>query len=110
MGSSSSSPNMTADIKKLVDKTIADNRVVIFSKSYCSFSKKVKEYLANDTKDIVVLQLDERDDGSAIQAYLKQLNGQATVPYIYINKEFIGGSSELTRLSHQQIKEKIAAA
>lgn len=110
IGSSISTPNMTADVKSLVDKAIADNKVVVFSKTYCPYCKRAKSYLAEDTKDIEILELDEREDGAAIQAYLKELNGQGTVPHVYINKEFIGGSSDLLKLSHEQVKQKISAA
>ncbi|OCF37514.1 glutaredoxin [Kwoniella heveanensis CBS 569] len=100
---------MSSQVKQLVDKTIAENKVVVFSKSYCPYCKKAKNYLAEDTDDIKILELDERDDGSAIQAYLKELNGQGTVPHVYLNQEFIGGSSDLLKLSHQQVKQKISA-
>ncbi|KIR68380.1 glutaredoxin [Cryptococcus bacillisporus CA1873] len=110
IGSSISTPNMSSDVKYLVDKAIADNKVVVFSKTYCPYCKRAKSYLAEDTNDIEILELDERDDGPAIQAYLKELNGQGTVPHVYINKEFIGGSSDLLKLSHEQVKKKISAA
>lgn len=35
------------------------------------------------------------DDGAAIQAALKEINGQTSVPNIYIKKEHIGGNSDL---------------
>lgn len=35
------------------------------------------------------------DDGSAIQAALKELSGQTSVPNIYIKKQHIGGNSDL---------------
>jgi glutaredoxin 3 len=35
------------------------------------------------------------EDGSAIQAALKEINGQSSVPNIYINKQHIGGNSDL---------------
>jgi len=35
------------------------------------------------------------DDGAAIQAALKEINGQTSVPNIYINKKHIGGNSDL---------------
>jgi len=35
------------------------------------------------------------DDGSAIQAALKEINGQTSVPNIYIKKQHIGGNSDL---------------
>lgn len=38
---------------------------------------------------------DRIDDGSDIQAALKEINGQTSVPNIYINKNHIGGNSDL---------------
>jgi glutaredoxin 3 len=35
------------------------------------------------------------DDGSAIQAALKEINGQTSVPNIYIKQQHIGGNSDL---------------
>jgi glutaredoxin 3 len=35
------------------------------------------------------------DDGPAIQAALKEINGQSSVPNIYIKKQHIGGNSDL---------------
>tara|TARA_R110002060_G_scaffold6780_4_gene10271 strand:+ start:17 stop:187 length:171 start_codon:yes stop_codon:yes gene_type:complete len=35
------------------------------------------------------------DDGSAIQAALKEINGQTSVPNIYIKQKHIGGNSDL---------------
>jgi glutaredoxin 3 len=35
------------------------------------------------------------DDGSAIQAALKEINGQTSVPNIYIQQQHIGGNSDL---------------
>jgi glutaredoxin 3 len=35
------------------------------------------------------------DDGAALQAALAEINGQTSVPNIYINKQHIGGNSDL---------------
>lgn len=35
------------------------------------------------------------DDGADIQAALKELSGQSSVPNIYIKQEHIGGNSDL---------------
>jgi len=35
------------------------------------------------------------DDGAAIQAALREINGQTSVPNIYIKKNHIGGNSDL---------------
>lgn len=44
---------------------------------------------------------------AAIQAYLKQLNGQGTVPHVYIGQEFIGGCSDLQAIPAPKLKAKI---
>lgn len=49
------------------------------------------------------------DFPDAIQAYLKSLNGQGTVPHVYLGGNFVGGCSELQALSKDQIQKKIAA-
>lgn len=38
------------------------------------------------------------DDGSALQDALEQLNGQRTVPNVYIGQQHIGGNSEVQGL------------
>lgn len=39
------------------------------------------------------------DDGSAIQDALQQINGQRSVPNIYIKQKHIGGNSDIQGLS-----------
>ena len=41
------------------------------------------------------LTMTPTDDGSAIQSALGDLTGQTTVPNIFINKQHIGGNSDL---------------
>lgn len=45
---------------------------------------------------------------AAIQAYLKEKNGQGTVPHVYINQEFIGGCSQLQGIQGKKLDDKIA--
>ena len=45
-----------------------------------------------------VIELDQRDDGSAIQAALGQITGVKTVPRIFLNGKCIGGGSEIKAL------------
>lgn len=41
------------------------------------------------------IELDQVDDGSDIQAALREISGQSTVPNIYIGQQHIGGNSDL---------------
>lgn len=47
---------------------------------------------------------------AAIQAYLRELNGQSTVPHVYIRQQFIGGNSDLQAIPAGELKKKIAGA
>jgi len=86
--------------KELVNKTIAENSVVIFSKSYCPYCQGAKDLFTTRFPDVnvKVLELDLRDDGSEIQGYLQQLTKQRTVPNIFINQKHIGGNDALQAL------------
>jgi len=75
---------------------IDDNAVAVFSKSYCPYCKAAKKLLTEQGAKFYSIELDEVDDGSAIQAALEDLTGQRTVPNIFINKQHIGGSSDLS--------------
>lgn len=50
------------------------------------------------------------DDGSAIQDALQQMTNQRSVPNIFINKEHIGGNSDIQSISKDQLKSKLTAA
>ncbi|KAK3827665.1 MAG: glutaredoxin-1 [Benniella sp.] len=109
MGQSSSSltPEMTAQIKSEVDALIADNGIVVFSKSYCPYCTQAKKFLkalgGNVWDQVVVVELDERDDGGDVQNYLFQLTKQRTVPNIFIAQQHVGGCSDLTGLGKKEL-------
>lgn len=44
-------------------------------------------------------ELNESEDGDAIQSYLAEKTGQKTVPMIFIGQHFVGGSDDLGRLA-----------
>ncbi|CAB4255232.1 similar to Saccharomyces cerevisiae YDR513W GRX2 Cytoplasmic glutaredoxin [Maudiozyma barnettii] len=93
---------VSKEVVDQVQKMIDDNPVFVASKSYCPYCKETLntlfEVLKVPVADALVLQLDTMDDGDQIQVALKQLNGQRTVPSIYIGQEFIGGNSDLQKL------------
>ena len=76
---------------------IADNKCIVFSKSHCPFCTKTKTLLEN--KGILskckVVELDKIANGAEIQATLKGISGQGTVPNVFINGKHIGGNSEV---------------
>jgi len=86
--------------KEIVDNAVAENTVVVFSKTWCPYSKKAKALLRNKYSDaqIAIFELDEREDGGELQNYLQEKTGQRTVPNVFIKEQHIGGSDALAAL------------
>jgi glutaredoxin 3 len=74
---------------------IANNKVIMFSKSYCPFCSKSKMLFSIKNIECEVIELDKLPYGSEMQAELENISGQRTVPNIFINGKHVGGSSEL---------------
>lgn len=83
-------------------KQVSDDRLklVVFSKSYCPYSKKAKRML--DEYDLspqpFVVELDQRPDGPLIQSLLHTLTSRHTVPNILLDYTPLGGSDEIELL------------
>ncbi|KAK2603833.1 hypothetical protein QQS21_003957 [Conoideocrella luteorostrata] len=78
--------------------------VVIFSKTYCPYSKRAKGVLLDKytiTPEPYVVELDEHAMGARLQAALHEKTGRKTVPNILINGVSIGGGDEIVELDHQ---------
>jgi glutaredoxin 3 len=90
---------------------IANNKVVVFSKSFCPFCKKTKALFDSKKVDYMIYELNEMDDGAAIQDALLEISGQNTVPNVFINGEHLGGNSEAqTANGSGKLDELLAAA
>ncbi|CDS10348.1 hypothetical protein LRAMOSA03024 [Lichtheimia ramosa] len=82
-------------IKELVKKSIADNSVMVFSKSYCPYCTGAKDLFEDLDVKYKALELDTHQDGPEIQKALAEMTGQKTVPNVFINSKHIGGYSDL---------------
>ncbi|KAM3531003.1 hypothetical protein MY4038_004675 [Beauveria bassiana] len=92
-------------------KLIDENPVMVFSKSYCPYCKSTKSLLSSLDANAKIVELDEEDDGSALQEALEQISGQRTVPNVYIAKKHIGGNSDIQSLSSSgKLKALLAEA
>lgn len=108
--------------------------IIIFSKSYCPFSKKAKvghidhfpshimrsftdnppQHILLDLYDIspppYVVELDQHELGAGLQNKLEKTTGRRTVPNILINGKSIGGGDDVQELhSEDKIVEKITS-
>ena len=86
---------------------MAENKVVVYSKSYCKFARKVKEDFNSAGIEYKVFELDEMEDGDEITEVLGELTGLTTVPNVFVTGEHIGGSEEIEALGVKEIKKMI---
>jgi len=81
--------------KTKVQSIIDENPVTVFSKSYCPYCRSAKQLLSEKGAKFYAIELDQVDDGSAMQSALGEMTGQTTVPNIFIAQKHIGGNSDL---------------
>ncbi|XP_073064643.1 glutaredoxin-like [Primulina eburnea] len=87
-----------------VKKTVAGNPVVVYSKTWCSFSSEVKYLLKSVGVEPFVIELDQLgSQGQDLQKALEKLTGQSTVPNVFIGSKHIGGCTDTVQL-HQEGK------
>ncbi|KAH7088835.1 thioredoxin-like protein, partial [Paraphoma chrysanthemicola] len=75
--------------------------VIIFSKTYCPYSKKAKHILLEKyriTPEPYVVELDVNPLGPKLQALLAHMTGRRTVPNILLVGKSIGGGDDIEEL------------
>jgi glutaredoxin 3 len=96
-----------------VTKLINDNKMVVFTKSYCPYSRALREMLdANGLKDRYgVFEIDREHHGNEVHKALKEMSGRQTIPNVYLNKENLGGDEEVEAMAKDgTLKAKLEAA
>eukprot|EP00906_Rhabdomonas_costata_P029968 RCo042325 len=90
-----------ADPEVFVRSTIKGAPVVVFSKSYCPYCSRVKNFFDDLGVRYTAVELDQVPTGTAMQDALKTLTGQSTVPNVFVNHKHIGGCDK-TLAMHKQ--------
>lgn len=94
-------------MKSEIEATVAENKVVVYSKSYCPYSRKTKKKLDEAKIDYKAIELDKMENGEAVSDALHELTGLSTVPNVFVNGQHIGGSEEFDELGMDMIKKMI---
>lgn len=84
--------HMSTEPTDFVKAEIGSADVVVFSKTYCPFCTATKNLMNDLDINAKVIELDEVDNGAAIQDALKSLTGQKTVPNVFIKGDHLGGN------------------
>ena len=74
--------------------TIKNNKVAIFSVTYCPHCARSKSLV----KDAYVVEVNTLKNEEDVRKFLNETTGQRTFPKNFINGEFIGGNSDLEKL------------
>ncbi|KAJ3274716.1 Ganglioside induced differentiation associated protein [Terramyces sp. JEL0728] len=88
------------DASFIVANSLANNRIVVFGKSTCPYTLKARELLEKYTT-FELFFVDKLELGSEIHKHLVKKTRQKTVPYVFIDQDFVGGSSDLVTFHEQ---------
>ena len=89
------------DAKEFIQKTVSEHPVVLFMKGtaqfpQCGFSGRAIQVLkGSGVKHMVTINVLEDDD---VRQGVKDFSNWPTVPQLYINGEFVGGSDIMSEM------------
>lgn len=85
-----------AEARNVIDEILKQNRVVIFSKSYCPYCTRAKKaiYELLDAAKVCILEIENRPDMNSLQDELGAMTGARSVPRVFVDGEFIGGGDD----------------
>ncbi|XP_035304670.1 thioredoxin reductase 3 isoform X3 [Cricetulus griseus] len=106
-GTSRLSSEAREELRRRLKDLIEGNRVMIFSKSYCPHSAKVKELFSSLGVEYYILELDQVDDGINVQEVLTEISNQKTVPNIFVNKVHVGGCDRTFQAHRSGLLQKL---
>ncbi|MGC9527957.1 MAG: Grx4 family monothiol glutaredoxin [Limnospira sp.] len=91
---------MTSETQAKIEKLIKDNKIFVFMKGtklmpMCGFSNNVVQIL--NSMGVPFETLDVLED-SEIRQGIKDYSNWPTIPQVYINGEFVGGSDVMIEL------------
>jgi monothiol glutaredoxin len=101
------------DAKDFIAQTVSDHKVVLFMKGtaqfpQCGFSGKAIQIMkACGVKDLATVNVLEDDE---VRQGVKDFSNWPTIPQLYIDGEFVGGSDILTEMFESGELQKMIPA
>ena len=84
-----------AELTEEIKKNIAENKIMVYSGTYCPYCDRAKELLNKKGKAYKCIEIDKVPNGEEIFGALEIFSNQDTLPNIYIGGQHIGGNSDL---------------
>ncbi len=106
-------PEMTPEVKQRIDDLIKKNKIMVFMKGsklmpQCGFSNNVVQII--NTLGVPYETFDVLSDPEIRQG-IKEYSNWPTIPQVYINGEFIGGSDIMIELYQKgELQELVTVA
>jgi len=88
---------VAGQLEESIQQTTASNEVVIYSKSWCPYCAQCKALFDDMEQPYTAIELDQREDGEALQAALLELTQQRTVPNVFVAGNHVGGNDDTQR-------------
>ncbi len=104
---------MTPELKERIDQLVKDNKILVFMKGaklmpQCGFSNNVVQIL--NTLGVSYETVDVLAD-EEIRQGIKEYSSWPTIPQVYINGEFVGGSDIVYEMYQKgELQEKVEVA
>eukprot|EP00879_Flechtneria_rotunda_P004852 GHRR01005126.1.p1 GENE.GHRR01005126.1~~GHRR01005126.1.p1 ORF type:complete len:150 (+),score=26.97 GHRR01005126.1:141-590(+) len=92
-----------------IKKTVADNKVVVYSKTYCPYCAEAKGLFQQLSVPAKVIELDQVNGGADIQLSLQEITGRRTVPQVFVGGKHVGGCDDtMAAYSSGELKKLLA--
>ncbi|BAZ66608.1 MAG: Grx4 family monothiol glutaredoxin [Pelatocladus maniniholoensis HA4357-MV3] len=104
---------MTPELQERIDSLLKENKILVFMKGtklmpMCGFSNNVVQIL--NTLGVPFETVNILDDNELRQG-IKEYSNWPTIPQVYINGEFVGGSDILIELYQKgELQQKVEVA
>ncbi|CAK9860266.1 unnamed protein product [Sphagnum jensenii] len=77
-----------------VQQLIQENPLIVLSKTFCPCCAQVKQLLKSLGATGKIIEVNNENDGGAMQAALVEISKQHTVPNIFIKGKHLGGCDD----------------
>jgi monothiol glutaredoxin len=101
------------EAREFIEKTVADNQVVLFMKGtaqfpQCGFSGRAIQILKScGVRNLVTVNVLEDDE---VRQAIKEFSNWPTIPQLYIQGEFVGGSDIMAEMFQSGELQKMVPA
>lgn len=104
--------NDQVSMQEQIKQTVTDNKIVLFMKGnasfpQCGFSGRAIQILQTLESEFVTIDVLSND---AVREGIKEYSNWPTIPQLYINGEFVGGSDIMTEMHEAgELKQTLGA-